>query len=76
MKIAKMSAQEIMAAKMEADLINKKVNHGRESSKGVADKDMFMKLLVTHSSSIRTRPGPWKTVSSSPRWRSSRPWNR
>jgi flagellar basal-body rod modification protein FlgD len=47
MKIAKMSAQELVAAKMEADLINKKVNHGREGNKGTADKDMFMKLLVT-----------------------------
>ena len=47
MKIAKMSAQELMAAKMEADLINKKVNHGREGNKGGLDKDAFMKLLIT-----------------------------
>jgi flagellar basal-body rod modification protein FlgD len=47
MKIAKMSAQELMAAKMEADLINKKINHGREGNKGGLDKDAFMKLLIT-----------------------------
>lgn len=47
MKIARMSAQELMAAKMEADLINKKVNHGREGNKGGLDKDAFMKLLIT-----------------------------
>jgi flagellar basal-body rod modification protein FlgD len=47
MKIAKMSPQEMMAAQMEADLINKKVNHGKEGNKGDLGKDAFMKLLIT-----------------------------
>lgn len=47
MKIAKMSPQEMMAAQLEADLINKKVNHGKEGNKGELGKDAFMKLLIT-----------------------------
>jgi len=47
MQIGKMSPEELFAAKMEAELINKKINNGREGRKGTADKDMFMKLLVT-----------------------------
>lgn len=47
MKVAKMTAEEMMAAKLEAELINKKVNHGREGNKGSLDKDAFMKLLIT-----------------------------
>ncbi len=47
MKIARMSAEEMMAARLEADMVNKKVNNGKEGIKGLADKDMFMKLLVT-----------------------------
>jgi flagellar basal-body rod modification protein FlgD len=47
MQIGKMSSEEMFAAKMEAELINKKINHGKEGKKGTADKDMFMKLLVT-----------------------------
>jgi flagellar basal-body rod modification protein FlgD len=42
-----MTGQELAAARLEADMVNKKVNHGKEGIKGVADKDMFMKLLVT-----------------------------
>jgi flagellar basal-body rod modification protein FlgD len=47
MKLGKMSPEQLMAARMETDLVNSKVNHGKERSKGTADKDMFMKLLVT-----------------------------
>lgn len=47
MQIGKMSSEEMFTAKMEAELINKKINHGKEGRKGTADKDMFMKLLVT-----------------------------
>lgn len=47
MKIGKMSPQDMMAAQLEADLINKKVNHGREGNKGDLGKDAFMKLLIT-----------------------------
>ncbi len=47
MKIARMTAEEMMAARLEADMVNKKVNHGKEGIKGMADKDMFIKLLVT-----------------------------
>jgi flagellar basal-body rod modification protein FlgD len=47
MKVARMTAEEMMAARLEADMVNKKVNHGKEGIKGMADKDMFMKLLVT-----------------------------
>jgi flagellar basal-body rod modification protein FlgD len=47
MKIAKMSPQEMMAAQLETDLINKKINHGKEGNKGELGKDAFMKLLIT-----------------------------
>ncbi|MBN2160679.1 MAG: flagellar hook assembly protein FlgD [Spirochaetes bacterium] len=47
MKAAKMTAEEMMAAKLEAEIINKKVNHGRVGNKGGLDKDAFMKLLIT-----------------------------
>jgi flagellar basal-body rod modification protein FlgD len=47
MKVARMTAEEMMSARLEADMVNKKVNHGKEGMKGMADKDMFMKLLVT-----------------------------
>ena len=47
MKVGKMGPQEMMAAQMEADLINKKVNHGKEGTKGELGKDAFMKLLIT-----------------------------
>jgi flagellar basal-body rod modification protein FlgD len=47
MKVARMTAEEMMSARLEADMVNKKVNHGKEGIKGMADKDMFMKLLVT-----------------------------
>jgi flagellar basal-body rod modification protein FlgD len=47
MKVAKMTAEETMAAKLEADILNKKINHGREGNKGNLDKDSFMKLLIT-----------------------------
>jgi flagellar basal-body rod modification protein FlgD len=47
MKLAKMNPQEMMAAQLEADLINKKVNHGKEGTKGELGKDAFMKLLIT-----------------------------
>ncbi|HNW28052.1 MAG TPA: flagellar hook capping FlgD N-terminal domain-containing protein [Spirochaetota bacterium] len=47
MNVPRMTGQELAAARLEADMVNKKVNHGKEGIKGVADKDMFMKLLVT-----------------------------
>jgi flagellar basal-body rod modification protein FlgD len=47
MKLAKMSPQEMMAAQLETDLINKKINHGKEGNKGELGKDSFMKLLIT-----------------------------
>ena len=47
MKIAKMNPQEMMAAQLEADLVNKKINHGKEGNKGELGKDAFMKLLIT-----------------------------
>jgi len=47
MNVPRMTGQELAAARLEADMVNKKVNHGKEGVKGVADKDMFMKLLVT-----------------------------
>ncbi len=47
MQIGKMTSEELFTAKMEAELINKKINNGKEARKGTADKDMFMKLLVT-----------------------------
>lgn len=47
MKIAHMTAEEMMSARLEADMVNKKINHGKPGIKGMADKDMFMKLLVT-----------------------------
>lgn len=47
MNVPRMTGQELAAARLEADMVNKKVNNGKEGIKGVADKDMFMKLLVT-----------------------------
>jgi len=47
MNVPRMTGQELAAARLEADMVNKKVNHGKEGIILVADKDMFMKLLVT-----------------------------
>lgn len=47
MKIAKMDPQEMMAAQIEVDLVNKKINHGKAGNKGDLGKDAFMKLLIT-----------------------------
>ena len=47
MKVTKMSAEEMIAARLEADMINKKINHGHEGKKGGMDKDAFLKLLIT-----------------------------
>ncbi len=47
MELGKLSAEQMTASTREADLVNKRINPGKDLKMGGLDKDSFLKLLTT-----------------------------
>ena len=47
MKTMKVTAEQMLQNQMEAEAINRKVNHGKPGNKNEIGKDSFLKLLIT-----------------------------